>query len=503
MIPEELPGVESKAGADNRATDTQVVSIAAELDSAVKAKGSRHSPSLYDLRALLQDVPSWPFGPDAPQAAELAEWLARKFVSQLLTDKLETIALESIKEATERAWRRIIRDRYALPEFTRRPPWLQLPDHPQHLSRFRNLNEGNRAAYREALIAWEADCERIKAEHEVADVAHLAAKREYHATYDQKLKELAAEIKAAEEAFPARRWEELIRSAFREEGISYYRFENEECGEVPYGPPIVRGFIRPGEPAVIGGPLKSCKTILGIELAAALTTGTPFLGMDVLEAVNVWALTKETPSKLWRERFIKAVHSRRCDPDAAQRRLMIVSDLRTIRDEKKREELSTYLRRSKTRVAILDPLYKLRPACSSADLASEGAALEELAEPFTDAGCCPVFVHHFTKNTPHGAWCTLDDLTGAGVGPFVRAWMLLNRKTEYRGDLQHDLLALIGSGAGDYSQIRVHFDEDKWAFSTSGTAAQSDRKQGVSPTTSFLKPRVDLPARPARPARKG
>ena len=477
------------------------LAVMGKLNALAKAArdkhGSGHTFSPYDLRTLLPKLTGWPFAPDDPRATALVEWLAGHLVHDLITSALESDVLRQIRAAVEDAWIKAIHDRYAIPEFTLRAPWLHLPPQP-NMDRY-HVAEDDGAAYRVAYRAWKVKCDRLTAENvkQTAEVA--AAKQEHAATYDGRIEQRAAEIAAARELFPASEWQRLIADLFRARAVARYRDVNGEPEFTEYAPPIVAGFLRPGEPGVIGAPQKTGKTLLGIELAAALATGTPFLGMAIPKPVGVWVLTKETPAAYWRDLFVRAVRSRGRDPKEALARLMLTTDIEATRDKKKRDELTSYLCRSGTKVAILDPLYKIRPQCSSADLTAEGAVLDELALPFTEAGCCPVLVHHFTKHTPIGQWPTLEDLTGAAVGPFARSWCLLNRRTEYAGDGRHELFALTGSSAGDFGRLRIDLDERDWSVAVvGGPDARSTRRA----TPAYLT--QDGATKTARrPARKG
>lgn len=269
-------------------------------------------------------------------------------------------------------------------------------------------------------------------------------------------------------------WMRKLEPAFRRRAIERYRRAAAVAGTLGYGSgeDIVAGLVRPRQPFVIGGAEKTGKTCLAIDLAAAVTTGTSFLGRAVGEGEEtgegeprgVWALTLETPPALWVERFERAVKARGCDVGAARARLTVTSDLRTLRKNSERAELSAFIENSGTEVAIIDPLYQALPPVSSADLGAQGDALRKLVRPIVRAGAAPVLVAHFTKSAAVGAVPSLHDLAGSAVGPFARSWLLVSRREAYAGDLRHQLAARIGSSAGDYSTDAIEFDEWRWAL---------------------------------------
>jgi hypothetical protein len=84
-------------------------------------------------------------------------------------------------------------------------------------------------------------------------------------------------------------WNEIVGKAFRHEAFHTYRERltyDDVCPD-----PLISGLLLNGLPLVLGEPLKTMKTSLSIELAAALATGTSFLGMPVPKPVSVFALT--------------------------------------------------------------------------------------------------------------------------------------------------------------------------------------------------------------------
>ena len=271
------------------------------------------------------------------------------------------------------------------------------------------------------------------------------------------------------------KWGEVLRCAFARRAALVYRCEIPPGARGEKDKPIVAGLVRRGETAVIGGAEKSAKTLLAIDLAAAVVTGCTFLGRAVAKPAAVWVLSVETPADLWRERFARAVEARGLDPKPALEQLTVTSDLRHIRTRGGRADLARFVELAGVAVAIVDPLYLALEAVSSSDLVGQGQALRRLVRKITAAGAAPVLVSHLLRSAPEGVPPSLRDLQGCAVSAFVRSWLLVSRCGAYAGDGIHRLAALAGTSAGDHEVMNIHFDEWNWNATLAATPSLAGR----------------------------
>jgi hypothetical protein len=263
----------------------------------------------------------------------------------------------------------------------------------------------------------------------------------------------------------SRAWTSLLSRAFEQEAVDWYR---SGCLErVSYGDAetLVAGLIRAGEPAVIGGAEKSMKTCLSIDLAAAIATGTPFLGREVKRSAPVWAFTAETGLALWTKRFISAVNARGLDGQkVAEAQLTVTNRLESLRTKHGRSELADFIRLAGVAVAIIDPLYLATRAMQTSDFVGQGQALRRLVKCITRAGAAPVIVTHLLRSAVEGVPPALRDLQGCATAAFARSWLLVARCGEYAGNGEHRLAARTGTSAGHHGLLNITFDEWKWAI---------------------------------------
>ncbi len=194
---------------------------------------------------------------------------------------------------------------------------------------------------------------------------------------------------------------------------------------------LIDNIMVEGQPMVIGGPPKSLKTTLLLDLAVSLGTGTPFLDMFAVskpQAVAVFsgesgkATVLETIARILKA---KGKTSNDCKVHCGFRlpRLSSVSD---------RNELRGLIRDNEIGVAIIDPLYLCllngNQTLSAANLFDVGAVLAAASDACSRAGATMVLIHHTTKSSATKSGnATLNDLAFAGVGEFARQWMLVNR----------------------------------------------------------------------------
>ena len=221
---------------------------------------------------------------------------------------------------------------------------------------------------------------------------------------------------------------------------------------------LVNGVFVQGQPAVIGGPKKSLKTSLALDLAISLGTGKPFLGkFEVSKRRRVAVMSGESAEATLRETAericaAKGVDLRQdCD-------VLWSFMLPKFRDVQQRSALQDALRKNKIEVVIFDSLYLcLLDGASSVhpyNLFEVGPLLLHVSQACLAAGATPFFLHHATKNGGKQATYSakpldLDDLSFAGVGEFARQWLLVSRTATYQpGSGDHKLMVSVGGCAG-------------------------------------------------------
>ncbi|MEK6234418.1 MAG: AAA family ATPase, partial [Planctomycetales bacterium] len=253
--------------------------------------------------------------------------------------------------------------------------------------------------------------------------------------------------------------EDLQRNAPRD-GLRF--ISSREFAETDYSLEWhVPNMLVKGQPCVIGGPSKSLKTSLAIDLAVSLAApvGNQFLGrFDAEPARRVLFVSAESG-----EGTIKETVQRICRMKAPGVRLDNLNitwcfqapklscdaDLQAIRQELDERPVD---------VAIFDPLYLCLLAdnmtVSASNLYEMGPLLRKLSRTCLDAGATPVLVHHFNKpgSMSHDP-PALENLAFAGIGQFTRQWLLINRRAKYvPGSGLHELWLSVGGSAG-HSQL--------------------------------------------------
>jgi replicative DNA helicase len=233
---------------------------------------------------------------------------------------------------------------------------------------------------------------------------------------------------------------------------------------------LVSKLLVAGEPVVMGGPKKSLKTSVGIDLAVSLASGRPFLGVfRVPKQVRTLVLSGES-SRGTIQRHVKLVCQERgvAPKDCA---LLLGARLPRLSDLGHLARLGAYLRDKQVGVVMIDPMYlcllQSGVEVSAANLFQVGPLLLEIARVCLDAGATPVLVHHARKdahsrksraNEP----LDLDDLAFAGFGEFARQWVLVSRREPFMPDSgSHKLWLSVGGSAGQSGLWGVDIEEGR------------------------------------------
>lgn len=185
--------------------------------------------------------------------------------------------------------------------------------------------------------------------------------------------------------------------------------------EKELAPVLIDGILRQGHKMLVGGPSKAGKSMALIELAAALSTGTKWLGAYQCQQAKVLYINMEIdpPSFVWRvHKVFNALNLR------PPKGMLDIWHLRGVNPELSKlvETTISYASKNKWDAIIVDPIYKLRIGDeNSADaVGTLCAAFDRLAAVM---GASIIYAHHFAKGTSYSsaAKSVADRVSGSGV----------------------------------------------------------------------------------------
>lgn len=227
----------------------------------------------------------------------------------------------------------------------------------------------------------------------------------------------------------------------------------------------VDGILAKGQPAILGGPMKSLKTTLALDLAVSLSTGSSFLGkFDVLHRGHVAFLSAESGEATIRETGRRICRAKGYD----LRSINALFCFEAIKLSRASEvaALRKFVISHGVEYLFIDPAYLLllagdtsgKQASSVFDM---GAALWPLTELGQATGVTTVLLHHTRKSAgKDGEQIGLGDLAFSGFAEWARQWLLLRRLAEYEpGSGRHDLQLEVGGSAGHSGRWAVTVDE--------------------------------------------
>lgn len=223
-----------------------------------------------------------------------------------------------------------------------------------------------------------------------------------------------------------------------------------------------------GQPGLIGGPKKACKTSVALDLALSLGSGMPFLGKFVVpQQVRVAILSGESGVATLQDTARRVCDAKGVDLAACD--VLWQTDLPCLSEPVDRERLQEGLAAAEVKVVMIDPLYLCllggQEKASATNVFEIGPLLLKAAKACLDAGATPLLLHHATKGAAKKTDAEpldLEDLAFAGVGEFARQWLLLNRRQPYQpGSGFHALNLAIGGSAGHSALWSLDINEGK------------------------------------------
>jgi hypothetical protein len=251
---------------------------------------------------------------------------------------------------------------------------------------------------------------------------------------------------------------------------------------------IVRGVLVERQLAIVGGPTKSLKTLLVLDLMISMATGTPLLGYapwqcDRPRRVGFYSGESGATTLLRKHDAICQAKSRRLPPEdqrAFQERINANMVWKTIlpdlSDKMMLNRLQQEVRRHRLEVLALDPLL-LCMGTAAKDLANAavtGETLMRANRAVLAEGCTLILVHHPSGDRARQLSPQAHDpleLTGLaypGITNFVRQWMTINRAAPYEHENRCNRMWLNIGGSGLQAGGIFHVtitegrDHDRW-----------------------------------------
>jgi replicative DNA helicase len=263
---------------------------------------------------------------------------------------------------------------------------------------------------------------------------------------------LEAALRGADAADGERHCEDGSRKARR-----VYKFQpivSEHFASRNYRPEwLVPRLLVRKEPCVVGGPKKTLKTSVMLDMAISLGSGTPFLGQfPVYQSQRVAVLSGESGPHTLQETALRICESKGIELATVN----CLWDFRLPRlATEDVAELQNGLQEHQIDVVIIDPLYLCLLAGQSFGLQASnifdmGHLLSSVAGACLEINCTLILIHHFrmSRSEPY-AEPQLEDLAYAGIQEFARQWILLGRRERYEGGTGfHKLWLSVGGSAG-------------------------------------------------------
>jgi len=228
---------------------------------------------------------------------------------------------------------------------------------------------------------------------------------------------------------------------------------------------LVEDVLPLGQPLVIGGPAKSYKTSIMVDMCYSLATGTAFLGQfRVPQPRRVLVMSGESGSTALANLVLRLDDARN-GAHELYGNLFWSERLPALDNPRDRAALQAELRARGAEVVVIDPLYMSLLSGNYSDamnLYAVGSILTRFAADCREIGVTVVLVHHTGKTASSSRGTSLPhlrDLSQAGIAEFVRAWLLLAPSKSSPNSSRTELNMVIGGSAGHRSHWLLEIDE--------------------------------------------
>ncbi len=232
---------------------------------------------------------------------------------------------------------------------------------------------------------------------------------------------------------------------------------------------LVDDILVKGQPGLLAGPPKGCKTTFLIDLGISASTATRFLNrFEVPEAVCVAVMTGESGLATVQETARRVCQSRGLRLEDNDK-LFWYADIPKFGDPDHIAAVVKLCVDDGVTILMIDPAYLAMPGANADNLMIQGELLRSMAKACGDIGVTLLVAHHTKKNTitPNGEPLELHDIAWAGFAEFARQWLLVNRRERYEeGSGEHRLWLSVGGSAGHSGLYGVDITEGTWSPTT-------------------------------------
>ena len=229
---------------------------------------------------------------------------------------------------------------------------------------------------------------------------------------------------------------------------------------------IDRTMVR-SEPLILGGPKKSLKTSVVLDLAISLAAGfnTRFLGkFDVSGPYRVGLISGESGQPTLKKKALAVCKAKGLSLTDLKIHWRFRMPSFSVVEE--RDAIAEYVRENRLEVMIFDPMYlglfAENSNVSAGNVLQMGPLLQKVVDTCLPYDCTPILVHHTKKLDQKNSRrpLDLDDLSQSGFAEFARQWILLSRRKDYLdGSGLHELWMRSGGSAGHSSLWGIDVDE--------------------------------------------
>ncbi|NQT40526.1 MAG: AAA family ATPase [Planctomycetes bacterium] len=211
---------------------------------------------------------------------------------------------------------------------------------------------------------------------------------------------------------------------------------------------LVEGVLAEGQPFIVGGPAKSLKTGLLIDLALSLAVGGYWLGrFKVPEARTVVLMSAESGRATLRETLGRIARAAGVDPGV--RNLLIADQVPVFASPEHLAAVESLAMQHAVDVLVCEPLYFSLSGDDANNLFKMGGQLRPITDLCRRLGITLCVAHHVTKAAGRAGGLDLSALSWSGIGEYFRQWCMIARQRPYvAGSGCHELTLSIGGSAG-------------------------------------------------------